>query len=138
MNKKKIRQIAKRINNGKPIEVKFIFAPADHFHYVSKENFIVISTFYYKLSFSKICMYMAHEIGHANTIPQKNAMYVSDYTAEYEANRWAMYRLDELKWVEVIAELEKYIHEMADLEVSEDTIEYKEAATDLILDLGLT
>ena len=81
---------------------------------------------------------MTHEIGHMNTIPQKRALIISDYTAEYEANRWAMYRLDELGWPETAAEFEKYIREVADLKMIDDNEEYIEAATDLILELGLT
>ena len=138
MKKKKIRQLTKLINNGKEVNIKLCFAPPTHFRCVPKNNFLEMSIYHHKLTYLRMCVYIAHELGHINTIPQKEAMFVSDYTAEFEANRWAMYRLDELEWSEVTAEFERYIHEMANLKMTDDNEEYIEAATDLILELGLT
>jgi len=141
LKRKKIRQLAKLINNGKEIKINFIFASADHFCYrsINSKSSLEISTFYYRLNFNKILINLIHEIGHLNTIPQKNAMFVSDYTAEYEANRWAMYRLDELKWQGVTIEYEKFLHELSNMKIEDDCDEeYQEAAKDVILELGLT
>lgn len=139
MKRKKLRQLAKQINNEKEVIINFVFAPDDHFCYLSKNNSLEISSFYYRLSPQDLHVYLVHEIGHMNTLPDKDAYYTSNYTAEYEANRWALYRLDELNWTSTSGWYEQYLHEMSGLEVTdEDDEEYQEAATDLLLELGLT
>jgi len=138
MTTQKLRQLIKQINYGNEIQVKFVFAEPEHFCYESKTNTLEISTLYYKLSNLTIAVYLLHEIGHLNTIPNLQAMFVSDYKAEYEANRWAMYRLDELKWPEVSGEYQRYLHDMAAITIDDDLDEeYKEAATDLLEELEL-
>ena len=138
MKRKKLRQLAKQINNGNDVNIKFVFAPSDHFSYLST-NSLEISLFFYRLPRNKILVYLAHEIGHLNTVPTKKALYTSDYTMEYEANKWALYRLDELDWVEVLLWYTTYLQELARLEVTdENDEEYQEAAVDLLLELELT
>lgn len=137
MNRKKLRQLAKKINNGKEVNIKFIFTNSDHFSYSSENNSLEISSFYYKLNKQKLCGYLTHEIGHMNT--EKKAIMVLDYQSEYDANRWAMYRLDELGWKKVSSWYENYLYEMSRIEIKDELDEeYQQAATDLILDLGLT
>ena len=138
MNKRKLRQLAKQINYGNEVKINFVFAPADHFCYESSNHTLEISSFYYRLSKSQICIYLIHEIGHMNTISSTPSYYLSDYTAEYEANRWAMYRLDELKWYSLSGKYQEYLQEISALEVTdEEDEEYKEAAVDLLQELEL-
>ena len=137
MKRKKLRQLAKQINNEKDVNIKFVFAPSDHFSYLST-NSLEISLFFYRLPRNKILVYLAHEIGHLNVVPTKTALYTSDYTMEYEANKWALYRLDELDWFEVLLWYTNYLQELARLEpTDENDEEYQEAAVDLLLELEL-
>lgn len=138
MNKQKLRQLAKQINHGNEVIINFVFADPDHFCYESINNTLEISSFYHRLNRTEILVNLAHEIGHMNTISNTTCIYMSDYTAEYEANRWALYRLDELQWHTVSGQYENYLKEMASIEVTdEDDEEYQEAATDLLEELEL-
>jgi hypothetical protein len=138
MKRKKLRQLAKQINNGNDVNINFVFAPSDHFSYLSSHT-LEISLFFYRLPRRQILVYLAHEIGHLNTVPTKIALYTSDYTMEYEANKWALYRLDELDWFEVLLWYTTYLQELSRLEpTDENDEEYQEAATDLLLELELT
>ena len=138
MNRKKLRQLAKQINYGKEITIVFTFAPADQFCFLSNSNTLEISSFYHLLDPLRIQVYLIHEIGHMQYYIEKPSIFVSDYTAEYEANRWSLYRLDELKWSAVQTEYEKYLYEISRMEIEEELDEeYQEAATDLLLELEL-
>lgn len=137
MNRYKLRQLAKKINHGKPIDIKFVFAPSDHFCYKSNHT-LEISSFYHRLKTSDIMVYLTHEIGHMNTIPELKSIYISDYAAEYEANRWALYRLDELSMHDHIGSYQNYLKELAMMEIEDDDdAEYQEAAMDLLQELEL-
>jgi len=138
MNRKKLRQLAKQINHGNEVVINFVFAPSDYFCYQSESNSLEISSFYHRLPSTEILVPLIHEIGHMNTVQKTTCLYMSDYTAEYEANRWALYRLDELQWHTVSGQYQNYLKDLAMLEVTdEDDEEYQEAATDLLLELEL-
>ena len=138
MKRKKLRQLAKQINNDNEINIKFVFAPSDHFCYKLEANTLEISSFYHRLHQNQILVYLAHEIGHLNVVPTKIALFTSDYTMEYEANKWALYRLDELDWNEVLLWYTNYLQELARLDIiDDDDEEYQEAAVDLLLELEL-
>jgi len=138
MNRYKLRQLAKKINHGKQVNIKFVFAPPDHFCYKSKNHTLEISSFYHRLKKSEVIIYLTHEIGHLNTIPEINSIFISDYAAEYEANRWALYRLDELEMYEQLGSYQNYLKELAMMDIEdEDDEEYQEAAADLLQELEL-
>jgi len=138
MKRKKLRQLAKQINDDNEVNIIFVFAPSDHFCYLS-ENTLEISSFYHQLPHNQLLVYLAHEIGHLNIVPTKQALLISNYTMEYEANKWALYRLDELDWNEVLLWYTDYLQELARLDIlDDDDEEYQEAAMNLILELGLT
>lgn len=138
MKHEKLRRLIKQINYGNEIQVRFVFAEPEYFCYETKNNTLEVSTFFHKLSDDLITVYLLHEIGHFITIPRQLAMFVSDYKAEYEANRWAMYRLDELNWPEILGEYKRYLQDLASMKTEDDLDEeYQEAASDLLEELEL-
>jgi hypothetical protein len=138
MNSQKLKKLAKQINYGVEVNINFIPAPSDYFCYEFSDDTITISSFYYRLNKNKIISYLIHELGHKNTLTQDNYLTISDYRAEYEANCWALYRLDELGWSEIFGEYKRYLHELAVISITnEEDEQYQEAAADLLLELEL-
>lgn len=138
MNRRKLRKLAKEINNGNEVNIRFISAPEDLFCYDSSDDTLEISSYYHRLPSSEILISLIHEIGHMNTHPKTDYIYMSDYAAEYEANRWALYRLDELQWHTISGQYENYLKDLALLEITDDVDEeYQEAAADLLQNLEL-
>jgi len=138
MNRNKLRQLAKQINHGNEVNINFVFAPSDHFCYQSESNTLEISSFYHRLSPTESLVSLIHEIGHMNTVQKTTCFYMSEYAAEYEANRWALYRLDELQWHTISGQYQNYLKDLAAMEVTdEDDEEYQEAAADLLQELEL-
>ena len=109
MKRKKLRQLAKEINHGNEVKINFIFAPADHFCYHSETNSLEVSSFFYRLPHNEILVSLVHEIGHLNTY--QDAIFRTTYAAEYEANKWALYRVDELNWEEELGWYKIYLDE---------------------------
>lgn len=138
MKKLQLKKLAKRINDGKEVNIKFVPAPPEYFCYQSNTDTLEISSYYHRLSKVTQIVYLTHEIGHMNTIANTDSLYVSDYTAEYEANRWAMYRLDEMNLPDISGAYQIYLKELACMEVKDDyDEEYQEAAADLLQELEL-
>jgi len=138
MNRKKLRQLAKQINYGKEVNIKFIYAPPECFFYETTSDTVGVSSLYDKLDKEKILAYLTHEIGHKNTVPSRKHMSTSDYYDEYEAHRWAMYRLDELGWKETFGEYRRYLQELSSMTTAdEEEEEYQEAAVDVLQELEL-
>lgn len=134
MKRKLLRQLAKKINLGNEVNINFIFAAADHFCYKSETNTLEISTFFYRLPRNEIIISLVHEIGHMNTYQE--GFFCTTYSEEYEANQWALYRLDELGWFEELGWYKIYLDEMAHLEVTDDDEEeYQTAARDLLMEM---
>jgi hypothetical protein len=136
LKRKKLRQLAKEINYGKEVNIKFIFAPADTFCYNSEDNTLEISSFFYQLPHNELITSLVHEIGHMNTT--KDCLLMSTYTAEYEANRWALFRLDEMDWQDTVGWYKIYLYDLAFMSITdEDDEEYQEAATELLQELEI-
>lgn len=137
MNKPKLKKLASTINYDKELDIKFVDEPKDHFAFDSIENCLEVSNRFYELTEEDIMVYLTHEIGHANTIP-KDCIYMTDYGCEFDANKWALMRLDELGWSTLTDSYIKYLEYIANLDPIEEDLEYKEAATDLLKQLQLT
>lgn len=136
MKRKQLRQLAKEINYGLEVNIAFTFNPAEHFCYHADTKTLEVSSFFYKLPQHKIIIYLTHEIGHMNTY--QDAMFISTYAAEYEANKWALYRLDELGKNDELHEYKIYLNELANLNIEdEDDEEYQTAAVDLLLEMEI-
>jgi len=133
MTDKQLRQLGKQINNDKDLKIAFIFNSPEYFCYQPNNNTIYVSSFYYRLKKYEIVTYLTHEIGHMNTV-NNDSLLVTDYSAEYEANKWAINRLTELNWTENLYHYKSYLLEMVGL-VNEEDEQYKEAAIDLLAEM---
>lgn len=133
MTKRKLKKLAEWFN-GKKINIEFVSETIpDYFCYIPHTDTIYISNLYQSLSEKKQLIYLLHEIGHSNTISSKKSLYVSDYSAEYDANKWVLNRLKTLKRDDLILEYIKYLKHMSQLKSDDDvTIQYKLAAKDLL------
>lgn len=130
MNHRKLRKFAKLLNFDKEVQISFLWEDSDYFAFNYESGIVEISRFYHELDKSDVLIYLAHEIGHLNTIKED---YISDYRAEYLAHEWTLMRLEELEKNDLVNHYIKFLEEIRTLEV-EDIIdlEYQEAANDII------
>jgi len=132
MTKKQLQNIADTFNGNK-VKLVYTDAEPDYFCYDQKDNVINISKKYYMLSESEQIIYLLHEIGHMNTLSSIESIFVSDYAAEYAANKWVLEKLKEKEEFAMLTQFKIYLRKLASIK-TKDSIEqeYKLAAKDIL------